>query len=259
MTEMSTADPPKEYPLSVRRFATRREMGAAAAADVADFLRAKIGIAGHGVRVIFAAADSQRDMLESLIADARLDWKHITAFHMDEYIGLPADSPQRLGNWLKRALIERVPIGQFHPISPEFGAAAAIEHYELLLKEAPIDAVLLGIGINGHLAFNEPGAATDLDDRQWVKEIGLDPVSCQQQVDEGNFPTIGAMPKSAITLTVPCLLSGERLFCVVPSKVKAPAVKRALKDPIGPACPATALRRHAHCTLYCDADALPEG
>jgi len=243
----------KEYPLPVRVFATRREMGAAAAADIADFLRAKIGIAGHGVRVIFAAADSQRDMLESLIADQRLDWGHITAFHMDEYIGLPPEAPQRLGNWLKRALIERVPIGRFHAISPEFGVDAAMEHYERLLTEAPIDAVCLGIGVNGHLAFNEPGSATDLDDRNWVKEIGLDAVSRQQQVDEGNFPEIAALPKSAITLTVPCLLSA-----VVPGQVKAPALRRALRDPIGPDCPATALRRHAHCTLYCDRDALPE-
>ncbi|HXA72151.1 MAG TPA: 6-phosphogluconolactonase [Stellaceae bacterium] len=255
---MPAPDQPKDYPLPVRVFATRREMGAAAAADLADFLRAKIGIAGHGVRVIFAAADSQRDMLESLIADQRLDWGRITAFHMDEYIGLPADAPQRLGNWLKRELIERVPIGRFHAISPEFGVEAAIEHYERLLAEAPIDAVCLGIGVNGHLAFNEPGSATDLQDRDWVKEIGLDPVSRQQQVDEGNFPSIAAMPETAITLTVPCLLSGERLFCMVPGKVKAPALRRALRDPIGPDCPATALRRHAHCTLYCDRGALPD-
>jgi glucosamine-6-phosphate deaminase len=256
---MPALDQPKEYPLPVRVFATRREMGAAAAADIADFLRAKIGIAGRGARVIFAAADSQRDMLESLIADQWLDWGRITAFHMDEYIGLPPEAPQRLGNWLKRALIERVPIGRFHAISPESGVEAAMEHYERLLTEAPIDAVCLGIGVNGHLAFNEPGSATDLDDRDWVKEIGLDPVSRQQQVDEGNFPEIAALPKSAITLTVPCLLSAERLFCVVPGKVKAPALRRALRDPIGSDCPATALRRHAHCTLYCDRDALPQG
>lgn len=256
---MPTPDQAKEYPLPVRRFATRSEMGRAAAADIADFLRAKIGIAGRGVRVIFAAADSQRDMLESLIGDERLDWSRMTAFHMDEYIGLAPDAPQRLGNWLKRALIDRVPIGRFHAISPELGTAEAIESYGRLLAEAPIDAVCLGIGVNGHLAFNEPGPATDLDDRHWVKEIGLDPVSRKQQVDEGNFPTVEAMPESAITLTVPCLLSGERVFCVVPGKVKAPAVRRALHDPIGPDCPATALRRHAHCTLYCDQDALPEG
>jgi glucosamine-6-phosphate deaminase len=257
---MAHPGPSKEYPLPVRRFATRSEMGAAAAADIADFLRAKIGIAGHGVRVIFAAADSQRDMLESLIADHRLDWARITAFHMDEYIGLAPDAPQRLGNWLKRELIDRVPVGRFHAISPERGVGAEIARYERLLMEAPIDAVCLGIGVNGHLAFNEPGAShTDLDDRRWVKEMALDPVSCQQQVDEGVFRSVESMPKSAITLTVPCLLSGERLFCVVPGKAKAPAVKRALHDPIGPDCPATALRRHARCTLYGDAESLPEG
>lgn len=255
---MPTPDQAKEYPLPVRRFATRSEMGRAAAADIADFLRAKIGIAGRGVRVIFAAADSQRDMLESLIADHRLDWGRVTAFHMDEYIGLAPDAPQRLGNWLKRTLIERVPIGRFHPISPEIGVAKAIESYWRLLMEAPIDAVCLGIGVNGHLAFNEPGAGTNLDDRRWIKEIGLDPVSLQQQVDEGNFPSADAMPKLAITLTVPCLLAGERLFCVVPGKAKALAVQRALKDPIGPDCPATALRRHPRCTLYCDKDSLPD-
>lgn len=255
---MPTPDQAKEYPLPVRRFATRSEMGRAAAADIADFLRAKIGIAGRGVRVIFAAADSQRDVLESLIADHRLDWGRVTAFHMDEYIGLAPDAPQRLGNWLKRTLIERVPIGRFHAISPEIGVAKAIESYWRLLMEAPIDAVCLGIGVNGHLAFNEPGAGTNLDDRRWIKEIGLDPVSLQQQVDEGNFPSADAMPKLAITLTVPCLLAGERLFCVVPGKAKALAVQRALKDPIGPDCPATALRRHPRCTLYCDKDSLPD-
>ncbi len=256
---MPTPAPAKEYSLPIRRFATRSEMGRAAAADIADFLRAKIGIAGRGVRVIFASADSQRDMLESLIADHRIDWGRITAFHMDEYIGLPTDAPQRLGNWLRRTLIERVPIGHFHAIAPERGVPAAIEQYERLLTEAPIDAVCLGIGVNGHLAFNEPGAGTDLDDRCWVKEIALDPVSLQQQVDEGNFPSAEAMPRRAITLTVPCLLSGERLFCVVPGKAKAPAVKRALTARIGSDCPATALRRHARCTLYGDQDSLPEG
>ena len=255
---MPTPVQPKDYPLPVRRFATRREMGAAAAADIADFLRAKIGIAGHGVRVIFAAADSQRDMLESLIADHRLDWGRVTAFHMDEYIGLAPDAPQRLGNWLKRALIERVPIGRFHAISPEIGLEAAIEHYERLVMEAPIDAVCLGIGVNGHLAFNEPGPGTDLNDRRWVKQITLDSLSRQQQVDEGNYPSTDAVPKTAITLTVPCLLSGERLFCVVPGKTKSLAVHRALHDPIGSECPATALRRHARCTLYCDRESLPE-
>lgn len=249
----------KEYPLPVRRFATRGEMGAAAAADIADFLRAKTGIAGRRLRVVFAAADSQRDMLESLITDHRLDWGRITAFHMDEYIGLAPAAPQRLGSWLRRALIDRVPIGRFHAISPEIGVKTAIAEYERLLREAPIDAVCLGIGVNGHLAFNEPGPGTDLQDRHWVKEIALDPVSRQQQVDEGNYPSISAVPKRAITLTVPSLLSGERLFCVVPGKVKAPAVRRALHDPIGPDCPATALRCHARCTLYCDRDSLPEG
>jgi glucosamine-6-phosphate deaminase len=248
---------PAEYPLTVRRFATRSEMGRAAAADVADFLRAKIGISGRRVRVIFASADSQRDMLESLIADHRIDWGRITAFHMDEYVGLDPDAPQRLGNWLRRTLIERVPIERFHAISPELGVMQAIETYWRHLMEAPIDAVCLGIGVNGHLAFNEPGMGTNLEDRRWIREIGLDPVSCQQQVDEGNFPSIEVMPRRAITLTVPCLLSGERLFCVVPGKVKAPAVKRALHDPIGADCPATALRRHPRCTLYCDEAALP--
>jgi glucosamine-6-phosphate deaminase len=254
---MSQGATPTEYPLAVRRFATRREMGAAAAADIADFLRGKIAVAG-GVRVIFAAADSQRDMLESLVAEQALDWGRVTAFHMDEYVGLPPEAPQRLGNWLKRALVERVPVGRFHPISPEFGVEAAIEDYDRLIGEARIDAVCLGIGVNGHLAFNEPGAA-DLEDKDWVNEIALDPLSRRQQVDEGVFPSIEATPKSAITLTVPCLLSGERLFCVVPGTVKAPAVRRALQDPVGTACPATALRLHARCTLYCDAQALPEG
>jgi glucosamine-6-phosphate deaminase len=246
----------REYKLPVRRFPTRREMGATAAADISDFLRAKMRANGQ-VRVIFAAADSQRDMLESLIADQSLDWSGVTGFHMDEYIGLGPGSPQRLGAWLKRELTDRVKIGAFHWISPERGVEAAIAEYEHLLAAVPIDAVCLGIGVNGHLAFNEPHVA-DFKDKVAVKTLELDPVSCQQQVDEGNFHSVTEMPKTAITLTVPCLLSGERLFCVVPGKVKRPALARTLRGPISEECPASALRLHPRCTVYSDFEALPD-
>jgi len=248
--------PPQEYKLSVRRFSTRREMGKTAAADIAAFLRTKLRANG-GVRVIFAAADSQRDMLESLISDQSLDWSAVTGFHMDEYIGLAPDSPQRLGSWLRRELTDRVKMGAFHWISPERGVEAAIAEYERLLAAGPIDAVCLGIGVNGHLAFNEPHVA-DFKDKAAVKTLDLDPVSCQQQVDEGNFRSVAEMPKTAITLTVPCLLKGERLFCVVPGKAKRPALARTLRGPISEECPATALRLHPHCTVYTDFEALPD-
>jgi glucosamine-6-phosphate deaminase len=253
---MSQLNIAREHTLQVLRFPTRREMGRAAAADIADFLRAKIRANGQ-VRVIFAAADSQRDMLESLIADQSLDWSGVTGFHMDEYIGLAPGSPQRLGAWLRRELTDRVKMGAFHWISPELGVAAAIAEYERLLAAGPIDAVCLGIGVNGHLAFNEPHVA-DFEDEVWVKTLELDPVSCQQQVDEGNFPSVAAMPKTAITLTVPCLLSGERLVCVVPGKAKRPALARTLRGPISTECPATALRLHPRCTVYTDVEALPD-
>lgn len=242
--------------LRVCSFATRRDMSRVAARHVADDIRARLAVAPR-VRVIFAAAPSQADMIEALIAEPGIDWRRVTAFHMDEYIGLAADAPQRFALWLQQRLFGRVPFAAVHPIVPEPEPGAAVERYAALLAAAPIDIVCLGIGVNGHIAFNDPPVA-DFADPQDVKIVELDDVCRQQQVDDDCFPNIGAVPERAVTLTIPRLLRAERLFCVVPGALKRVAVEKTLHGPITTECPASVLRRHADCTLYLDAESDPD-
>jgi glucosamine-6-phosphate deaminase len=241
--------------LRVRVFPSRAEMGRAAAVDVAQELRRRLERQPK-VRTIFAAAPSQSEMLAALCKEPGIDWPRVTAFHMDEYIRLKADAPQRFGLWLRRHLFDAVPFGAVRLIDSEPEAGSGARAYATLLGEAPIDIVCLGIGVNGHLAFNDPPVA-DFTDPLDVKIVELDEACRRQQVDDGCFPSLGQVPTHAITLTIPRLLRADRLFCVVPGPAKRGAVRRALKDPPGPACPATALRLHPDCTLYLDRDSAP--
>jgi glucosamine-6-phosphate deaminase len=239
----------------VRIFADRNGMGRAAAADIAAAMRARLEVAAT-VRMIFAAAPSQSEMLASLAVAPGIDWSRVTAFHMDEYIGLPATAPQRFGLWLKAALFDRVKPGRVHLIDAAAASVDGGDAYAALLAAAPIDFVCLGIGVNGHIAFNDPGVA-DFDDPRDVKLADLDDVCRRQQVDDGCFAAFADVPVQAVTLTIPRLLRAERLFCVVPGATKRAAVTRALAGPIDAACPASVLRRHSGCTLYLDHDSAP--
>jgi glucosamine-6-phosphate deaminase len=242
--------------LRVCSFAARADMSRVAAGHVAADIRARLAV-NVGVRMIFAAAPSQADMIEAMIAEPGIDWGRVTAFHMDEYVGLAPDAPQRFALWLDERLFGRVPFAAVHPIVPEPDPRAAAARYAALLDAAPIDIVCLGIGVNGHIAFNDPPVA-DFTDPQDVKIVKLDDVCRQQQVDDDCFPNVAAVPEHAVTLTVPRLLRAERLFCVVPGALKRVAVERALHGPITTDCPASVLRRHADCTLYLDAESDPD-
>jgi glucosamine-6-phosphate deaminase len=231
--------------MRVQTFPSRVEMGRAAATAVANELRSRLATQDD-VRMVFAAAPSQQEFLDALAREPGVQWARVTAFHMDEYLDLPPDAPQRFGAWLRRAFFDRV------PLRPHFLADPAA--YAELLAAAPIDLVCLGIGDNGHIAFNDPPVA-DFHDPADVKVVELDEACRQQQVDDDCFATLDQVPHRAITLTVPRLLAADRLFCVVPGPRKAEAVRRTLAGPIGEACPATALRNHPDCTLFLDADA----
>lgn len=249
--------PPLLHPptLAIKVDATRAAMGRRAAQDVADAIRACL-MAQPKVRMIFAAAPSQQEMLEALAQAPDIDWSRVEAFHMDEYIGLPADAPQRFAQWLKRHFFARVGITQLHLIAPDADAEAVAKDYADRLAEAPIDIVCLGIGTNGHLAFNDPPA--DLDDPLDVKVVTLDEACRQQQVDDDCFDRFDQVPRQAITLTVPRLLRASRLFCVVPGQSKRAAVAEAIHGPISGDCPASALKLHPDCTLYLDREAFPD-
>ena len=242
--------------LRVRSFATRTTMSRVAARDIAAAIRARLAITAQ-VRMIFAAAPSQDEMIEALIAEPGIDWRRVTAFHMDEYIGLAAGAPQRFAVWLGQRLFSRVPFAAVHPILPEPDPRAAAAHYAALLDTAPIDIVCLGIGVNGHIAFNDPPVA-DFADPKDVKIVELDDICRRQQVDDDCFATIAAVPLRAITLTIPRLLRADRLFCVVPGAHKRDAVDRTLHGPVATGCPASVLRRHEDCVLYVDARSDPD-
>lgn len=246
--------------MRVQRYGSRAEMGRNAAADIAAAIRACQARHPGAVRMIFAAAPSQQETLLALAAESGIDWRRVTAFHMDEYVGLPADAPQRFGNWLQRELFCRLPFGQVHLLDPgttDASMTAATTRYEALLAEAPIDIVCMGIGVNGHLAFNDPPVA-DFNDSRSVKIVELDQVCRQQQVDDACFAQLADVPARAITLTIPRLLACTEIFCVVPGAAKRKAVRSTLYDTISTATPATILRRHPACTLYLDADSAPE-
>ncbi len=220
-----------------------------AARDVGEELRSRLA-QQEQVRIIFAAAPSQSETLEALIAEHGIDWSRVVAFHMDEYVGLPEDAPQRFALWLRRNVQDHIDSMVWHFIDPGEDPEAECRRYAGLIQKAPIDIVLCGIGENGHLAFNDPPAV--MDDPRIVKVVALDETCRRQQVNDGCFARLQDVPLQAITLTIPALLAGKRLFCSVPGHRKRIAVTRMLRELVSGACPATALREHPDCVLYLD-------
>ena len=239
--------------LKVEVHSTRAAMGMAAATACALRIRGVLALRDV-CRMIFAAAPSQNELLAALRAAPDIPWERIEAFHMDEYRGLPPRSPQRFSEFLRRALFDHVPLRAKHLLD---AAGLPIDEdmrgYASLLRAAPIDIVCLGVGENGHIAFNDPPVA-DFDDLVMIKEVELDPACRQQQVHDGAFPSFDAVPRRAVTLTVPALMRAESLFCVVPGRTKASAVMTMLTGPVAQGCPASILRAHPNCTLYLDSE-----
>lgn len=238
--------------LKVRIFDSRAALGKAAAKDIADCL---VGLLAEKeiVRVIFAAAPSQNETLWALREDPRVDWSRIEAYHMDEYVGLSPDAPQGFGNFLKEAIFDKVPFRKVNLISATAEGEAEAERYGALLREHPIDVVCMGIGENGHIAFNDPWVA-DLNDPKTVKVVPLDEVCRMQQVHDGCFKSIDLVPKYALTLTVPTLAAAKYHFCMVPAATKAEPVERTVTWDVSEKCPATVLRTLPGSVMYCDAD-----
>ena len=238
--------------LAVEVFPDPVALGAAAAAAAADSLRRTIEERGTA-RLILAAAPSQTQTLAALSVAEGIDWSKVQAFHMDEYVGLPVDAEQRFGLWLRRHFTTPAPLTVFDPeggADPEAEAA----RYAGLVSAEPIDVVLAGIGVNGHLAFNDPPA--DFGTTDIVQVVALDQTSRRQQVDEGLFARLDDVPTHAWTLTVPCLLSAREIFCMVSGVAKRDAVRRTLRGPVDPDVPASVLRTHSRARLFVDREAF---
>ena len=243
----------KKDKLKVMVFPTRVEMGNKAGTDAAECIK-KLLSEKEEVNMIFAAAPSQNETLAALISEDGIDWSRVNAFHMDEYIGLSPDAPQGFGNFLKNAIFSKLPFKSVNYIYKEGETAEeTCERYTKLIKENPIDIVCLGIGENGHIAFNDPWVA-DFNDKEVIKKVELDEVCRQQQVNDGCFSTLDDVPKYALTLTVPTLFNADYLFCTVPAPTKADAVYKTINNEINEELPATIMRKHDNAVMYCDKD-----
>lgn len=240
--------------LTVKIMPTRAEMGEVAAKDIHDKILSLLSEKAE-INMIFAAAPSQNDVLQSLIAYKDIEWNRINAYHMDEYIGLAEELKDRsFGTYLTDHIFGKVPFKSVNLIdSTATDSASECARYSKLLADNPTDIVVMGIGENGHIAFNDPWIAK-FDDEEAVKVVPLDEVCRQQQVNDGCFASIDLVPTHAISLTCPTLAAGKALFCIVPAPTKAQAVKRTLEGEINEDCPATILRRHSSAVLYLDGD-----
>ena len=238
--------------LNVLTHPTRLRMGAAAAEQAAHEMIEIITKKG-AARIIFACAPSQDEFLASLTSAPGIDWSRVTIFHIDEYVGLPENHPACFRSFHRKHLLSKITPGAFHGIRGESpDPEAECRRYGALLAEAPIDLICMGIGENGHIAFNDPPAA-DFHDPLPVKVVELDEASRQQQVNDGCFPDMVSVPKRAITLTCPTLIAATRMVCVVPGPRKAAAISNTLRAAtISPLIPATILRLHPRGTLHLD-------
>jgi glucosamine-6-phosphate deaminase len=232
-------------------YASNAAMGEAAAGEAQNIIAAAIQKKGHA-NIILATGNSQLTFLHALRALPDIDWKAVNVFHMDEYVGIDPQHPASFPLFLRQHILDIVKPGNFYPVPGQAAnVEAACREYETLLKAHPADLCAMGIGENGHIAFNDPPFA-DFDDPVWVKVVKLDERSRRQQVGEGHFPNLAAVPTHAITLTIPALLSAKRILCIVPEARKAEAVEKSLLGPITEDCPASILRQTGHAQLFLD-------
>lgn len=226
-----------------------REAGRISAEAAAAVLDAAIAERGSA-RLVLASAPSQEAMLAELVALGP-DWHRIEILHMDEYVGIDPAAPQSFGAWLQDRLPAQATLHRMRSTAPP---EQEVQRYSDLVAAGPIDLVCAGIGVNGHLAFNEP-SDTDFDDPRSVRPVVLDRPSRQQQVDEGLFADLLEVPRTAITMTVPALLSAGTMVLTVLGAQKAAAVARALLEDVSTSCPASAIRTHPRATVVLDVEA----
>ena len=243
--------------LKIEIHPSRKGAGTAAAEAAAAELK-RLARQSERISVIFATGASQIETLRSLVRIPDLPWKDISGFHMDEYVGIPADHIGSFRYYMRQELTECVPIGHFHDVDGNAADPAAFcKEYAETLRSINPQLCLLGIGENGHLAFNDPGFA-DFDDPEDMKVVLLDEQCKRQQVAERWFRSTEEVPSQAMTLTIPTLLRVPKLIISVPGSRKAKIVYRALYDPISTACPATILRTHPDATVYLDEESAVE-
>ena len=236
--------------LKVRIFQSSKEIGEAAAEFVELQLKAAIQRKGFANLVLDTGA-SQFSFLEAL-KGKQIEWDKITVFHLDEYIGISDEHPASFRKYLKERILDFVKPGKVHLINGDAeNLEEMLNEYESLLASHPIDIACIGIGENGHIAFNDPLVA-DFNDPRLIKVVELDEACRKQQLGEGWFPNFDDVPKLAVSLTIAAIMNCKAVSCVVPDERKSTAVRNALFSEISTACPASVLRKHPNTVLFLD-------
>lgn len=220
-----------------------------AAAEAASTIRALLA-EKETINCIFAAAPSQNEFLQALLKQD-IEWNRINAFHMDDYVGFAIGDPRSFNGFLSNALFDLVPFHTVNLIDGQADLQAECARYTALLDTAPPDIVFMGIGENGHIAFNDPPVA-DFEDSKQIKVVELELACRVQQVNDNCFPCLEEVPTQAFTLTIPAMVRAQYIYCIVPGDRKAAATAAALTGEISTACPASILRNHENCRMYID-------
>jgi glucosamine-6-phosphate deaminase len=237
--------------VEIKVFPTKTEMAAAAARQAADALRRALHARGKA-NVIAATGASQFEFLEALVKAPGIDWSRTVFFHLDEYVGVPATHPASFRRYLRERIVEKVRPGQFHFIEGDAAdPRAEAARVGALIRDHPIDVAFVGIGENGHLAFNDPPA--DFETREPYLVVSLDEACRRQQLGEGWFPRLEDVPARAISMSIRQILDAAEILCIVPDARKAQAVHDCLEGPVTPQHPASVLQRHPGTTVYLDA------
>ena len=236
--------------ITVNIFQDKNTLGAAAAAFISARLQEVLAARGTAT-IILATGASQYEFLDAMRTIQDVDWKHVTAFHLDEYIDIPAHHPASFRRYLKERVFTYLPFGCVHLLEGDaLDPAEEARRYAALLQDSEIDLACIGIGENGHLAFNDPPA--DFETQELVHIQALDMATRRQQVGEGHFIRVENVPDRALTLSIPAILRARTISCVTPDLRKARAVQAALEAPLSPDCPASALRLHTDCHIFLD-------
>ena len=225
-------------------------MGEQAAAAGAELIRKTLADQGEAT-IIVATGASQFETLKVLVASPDIDWSRVTGFHLDEYIGLPVTHGASFRKYLKERFVDRVPLKEFHSVNGDSGdPAAECERLGTLIQKQPVNVAFIGIGENGHIAFNDPPA--DFETEKPYLVVELDEACRRQQMGEGWFPDLDSVPAHAISMSVKQILKSQHIICSVPDERKSEAVKNSVEGPVTPEVPASILQTHSQTQLFLD-------
>ena len=235
----------------IKVFPSKAELAQDAAKCAADAIREAISQRGEA-RIIAATGASQFEFLDALTKVPGIDWKRVEMFHLDEYVGVSEQAPASFCKYLRERLIDKVGLKKYHLLDGMQAPATVIERVSAEIRKAPIDIAFVGVGENGHLAFNDPPADFDTEEAYMV--VNLDEACRRQQLGEGWFPTLADVPRQAISMTIKQIMKAKQILCIAPDARKANAIKVCFNGEVSAAAPASILQQHSDTILYLDRD-----